>query len=73
MDFRVLSKYRFKSPGIIAYDSTQIVYYGDWCEENFDLNNKFKFGAMTNSIENGVVFKFKGKHLGMMNLLILPL
>jgi lysophospholipase L1-like esterase len=69
MDFRVLSKYKFNSPVIVAYDSTQIEYYGDWHEENFDLNNKFKFGAMTNSIGNGVVFKFKGKHLSMMNLL----
>lgn len=69
MDFRVLSKYKFKSPIIVPYDSAQVEYYGDWHENDFDLNCKFNFGAVTNSVGNGVIFKFKGKHLSMMNLL----
>ncbi|EKQ51099.1 MAG: hypothetical protein A370_05126 [Clostridium sp. Maddingley MBC34-26] len=69
MDYRVLSKYKFRSPSLVAYDSTQIEYYGDWHEDNFNLNNKFNSGALTTSVGNGVIFKFKGKHLSMMNLL----
>lgn len=69
IDDKVLMKYRFNNPMIIDYDNESIEYYGDWTEQSFKLNNKFDNGAITNSIGNGVVFKFKGKYLSMMNLL----
>lgn len=69
IDNRVLMKYRFNNPKIIAYDNENVEYYGSWAEQSFKLNNKFDKGAITNSIGNGVIFKFKGKYLSMMNLL----
>lgn|GEM_PF-2684564 len=69
IDNRVLSKYKFKNPTFVDYDNTKIEYYGNWNEEEFNLNNKLKNGAITTSIGNGVIFKFKGKHLSMMNIL----
>ncbi|MGG7153523.1 SGNH/GDSL hydrolase family protein, partial [Clostridium neonatale] len=32
-------------------------------------NNKFKYAAVNCNIDDTIVFKFKGKHLAMMNLL----
>lgn len=69
IDKKVLSKYRFINPKIEAYDSTNIEYYGQWKEEKFNLNNKFNYGAVTENIGDGIIFEFKGKSLGMMNIM----
>lgn len=69
VDHKVLSKYRFKNPTFIEYDNKSIEYYGHWAEANLDLNNKFKGGAITNSIGDGAIFTFKGKYLSMINYL----
>ncbi|AQR96969.1 SGNH/GDSL hydrolase family protein [Clostridium saccharoperbutylacetonicum] len=64
-----ISNYIFKSPKIKSYDDKNIEYYGHWEEESFKLNNKFDNAAITKSIGDGVIFRFKGKYLSMMNLL----
>lgn len=69
LDYKVLSKYRFKNPTLVEYNHKNIEYYGHWIEESFNLNNKFKNAAITNSIGDGIIFNFKGKYLSMMNLL----
>lgn len=68
IDENTITNCIFKSPTIIPYDDEKIVYYGQWAEQNFKLNNKFDNGAINNSVGDGVVFKFKGKYLSMMNL-----
>ena len=68
VDFKVISKYRFINPRLIGHDDNSIKYYGNWSEESFDLNNKFKFGAVTTSIKDGIIFEFEGKYLGIMFL-----
>lgn len=68
-DNNVLSGYEFANPKIEAYDSKNIEYYGNWKEESFKLNNKFDYGAITKSIGDGVILKFKGTNLSMMNVL----
>lgn len=69
IDYRVISKYKFINPSLIEHSNKQVEYYGNWTEDIYNLNNKFKYGAVSNSIGDTVVFKFKGKHLAMMNLL----
>lgn len=69
LDNKVLSKYRFINPSLVEYDNKNIEYYGHWTEANLNLNNKFKGGAITESIGDGIIFNFKGKYLSMMNLL----
>lgn len=69
IDCRVISKYKFMNPILIEHDDKQIEYYGSWSEETYNLNDKFKYGAVSYNVDNIVVFKFKGKHLAMMNLL----
>ncbi|AGF58281.1 lysophospholipase L1-like esterase [Clostridium saccharoperbutylacetonicum] len=64
-----ISNYIFKNPKINSYDNKNIEYYGHWAEESFKLNNKFDNAAITESIGDGVIFRFKGKYLSMMNLL----
>lgn len=64
-----ISNYLFKSPKINSYDNKSIEYYGHWTEQNFKLNNKFDNAAVTESMGDGVIFRFKGKYLSMMNLL----
>lgn len=69
IDENSMTNYIFKNPTIIPYGDTRIEYYGHWTEQSFKLNNKFDYGAITNSVGDGIVFKFKGKYLSMMNLL----
>lgn len=69
IDTEVLMNYNFNNPMIISYDNESVEYYGHWREKNFKLNNKFDAGAITNSIGDAIVFKFKGMYLSMMNLL----
>ena len=69
IDYRVISKYKFINPSLIEHSNKKIEYYGKWTEDVYNLNNKFKYGAVSNTIGDTVIFKFKGKHLAMMNLL----
>lgn len=69
IDYRVISKYKFINPLLIEHSNKQVEYYGKWTEDTYNLNNKFKYGAISNNIGDAVIFKFKGKHLAMMNLL----
>lgn len=69
IDYRVISKYKFMNPSLIEHSNKQIEYYGKWTEDTYNLNNKFKYGAVSNNVDDTVIFKFKGKHLAMMNLL----
>jgi lysophospholipase L1-like esterase len=69
IDENTISNYIFRNPNIASYDNKSIEYYGHWSEQSFNLNNKFDNGAITNTIGDGVIFKFKGKYLSMMNLL----
>ncbi len=63
-----ISNYVFKNPKINSYDDNCIEYYGHWAEQSFKLNNKFDNAAITESIGDGIIFKFKGSYLSMMNL-----
>lgn len=68
IDNNFLTNYSFNNPMIIPYDDKSVEYYGHWIEQSFKLNNKFDYGATTNSIGDGIIFRFKGKYLSMMNL-----
>lgn len=67
-DSKMLMQYTFNNPKIAPYSELEF-YGGHWREESFNLNNKFNNGAVTDTIYDGVIFKFKGKCLAMMNLL----
>jgi len=69
IDSRVISKYRFMNPVLIEHSNENIEYYGKWREETYNLNNKFKYGAVSDNVGDAIIFKFKGKHLAIMNLL----
>lgn len=62
-----LMGYEFKNPRIVLYE--ELDFYGHWTEENFNLNNKFDNAATSNKIGDGIIFRFRGKYLAMMNLL----
>ncbi|NRT73683.1 SGNH/GDSL hydrolase family protein [Clostridium beijerinckii] len=62
-----LMGYRFNNPRISSYE--ELEFYGRWREESFRLNNKFDNAAVTENVGDGVIFRFKGKYLAMMNLL----
>ena len=66
-DNNTLMTYRFNNPRI-AFDE-EVEFYGDWREESFKLNNKFDNAAVTDSIDQGIIFRFRGKYLAMMNFL----
>lgn len=68
IDTKVLSKYRFKNPHVIECDDKEIEYYGEWSKREYNLNNKFKSGAITVNIGDSMVYNFKGRYLGMLNL-----
>ncbi len=68
-NYRVISKYKFFNPILISHSDKSIEYYGSWQEQEYNLNNKFKYGAVSSSIGDGVIFAFKGRYLSMMNLL----
>ncbi|WP_294379453.1 SGNH/GDSL hydrolase family protein [uncultured Clostridium sp.] len=69
IDYRVINRYKFINPLLIEHSNKQIEYYGKWKEDDYNLNNKFRCGAVSCNIGDGVIFKFKGKHLAMMNLM----
>src|SRR5471030_933453 len=62
-----LMGYKFNNPRVISYE--ELEFYGHWKEESFNLNNKFNNAAITDNIGDGVILKFKGKYLSMMNFL----
>jgi lysophospholipase L1-like esterase len=66
-DDKNLMLYRLNNPIIASYN--ELEFYGHWREEAFNLNNKFDKAAVTDTINDGVIFKFKGKYLAMLNLL----
>lgn len=66
-DIKTLMGYRFNNPRIASYE--ELEFYGHWREESFKLNNKFGNAAVTDNIGDGVILKFKGKYLAIMNLL----
>jgi lysophospholipase L1-like esterase len=67
LDNKTLMMYRFNNPKIASYN--ELEFYGHWREESFKLNNKFDKGAVNGNINDGAIFKFKGKCLAMLNLL----
>lgn len=69
IDYRVISKYKFMNPTLIEHNNENIQYYGKWYEESYNLNNKFKYSAVSYDEGDTVTFNFRGKHLSMMNLL----
>ncbi|WP_315077732.1 SGNH/GDSL hydrolase family protein [uncultured Clostridium sp.] len=64
---KVLSKYNFRNPKIKSYE--ECTFYGHWEEKEVSLNNKFKFGAKTNTIGDCMEVNFKGNYLAMMCIL----
>ena len=68
IDYRVSSRYKFINPTLIEHNDKSIEYYGNWKEESFKLNNKFDLGAISYNKGDGIIFRFKGKYLAMMNL-----
>ena len=69
MDYKVNSRYKFVNPILVEHSDERISYYGNWKEESYKLNNKFDLGAISYNKGDGVIFRFEGKYLAMMNLL----
>lgn len=63
----ILTGYKFNNPRIISYE--ELEFYGHWREESFNLKYKFNNAAVTDSVGDCVILKFKWKYLAMMNFL----
>lgn len=63
---KTLIDYEFKNPNIISYE--RCTFYGHWREESFNLKNKFDLAAVSDTVDDCIIFQFKGKYISMLNL-----
>lgn len=62
-----ITHYVLRNPRIKSYE--ECTFYGNWTEKEVNLNNKFKIGAMTKNVGDGIEVNFKGKYLSLMAVL----
>lgn len=64
IDYKTINHYKFINPRIEEYDSNDVVFYGNWKEEEISAKNDF--GAVTYDTNGVIIYKFKGRYIGIL-------